>query len=1039
MTKLDRALFADLLVSLNPAPTSDDIWRGSSHDVPELHKTSTDEVFLGLTNARQEASPLGVAVLGRAGAGKTHLLGAIRERIQRDQLGYFFLVSLNDGRSFWPSTAAALADGFRRNSPAWGTQHKSFFRRLTAELGLPAKIRDALAGDADLTPAILEMFVRALRSRDSEVGRECQHTARALALQGSSDFDEQDIGDLYLQSQVVDEPARSTWGLPAVERTPQQIVRDITRLIALTRSPSIIAFDQLDLLIEQTAASTLDAAGNLASDTVSSQAAQVAHGLVDLREKTHRTLIVVSCLPDTWVSLTLSAPPPFEQRFRETHLPDQIKSAELARRIIAARFAPIFAKRQITRPETWPVKASAFTDPLDLTPRQLLRKVSAHLEHCLLTDTFSELSSLTDEPQPETIEVHHDLGHLDTRFEQLVTAAEVGDAFDPALEDQRMTELLTAGLQAWIIEQQAPSGHYKQDVQHAGQPQVHARLIEVLDEEKELEATWCFRAIASQSANAVISRVTKAVTKAGITLGLPNRRLALLRNDPWPSGVKTQQVTQDAVAAGAVVLPVTEEDLKVFAALRELLADQDPGLRAWLVDRRKASQTALFSAFLPSTPSLGVARPPAVPQQRKNEDASSSLRTRIFLGNLVPTGEPFRPDLASLRKHTVIFAGSGSGKTVLVRRLVEECALLGVSSIVLDSNNDLVRLGQAWPQPPEQWAPGDADKAADYFAHTEVVVWTPRITAGRPLAFQPLPDFGPVRDDVDELGLAVDAAVAALAGRVGAAGPTEKAKKRRAVLTEVMRAFAADGGSGLDTFVERLANLSDGQSKLTDGKKIAQDLAEAIKAEMINDVLFGGEGTPADPGVLLTPTKGKRARVSVISLAGLTAEQQTGFVNQLQMALSGWIKQNPAGDRPLGGLLVMDEAQNFAPAAGGPPSTESTIWLAQQARKYGLGLVLATQAPKGIHNKISGNATTQFFGRLSVPVQIAAAKEVAASRGANISDIGTLQRGQFYVANDDVSFVRIDSPLCLSYHGPPLTREEIVVLAASDVTSDAVN
>jgi len=38
-------------------------------------------------------------------------------------------------------------------------------------------------------------------------------------------------------------------------------------------------------------------------------------------------------------------------------------------------------------------------------------------------------------------------------------------------------------------------------------------------------------------------------------------------------------------------------------------------------------------------------------------------------------------ELAALRKHTAIFAGSGSGKTVLIRRLIEECALRGVSLI----------------------------------------------------------------------------------------------------------------------------------------------------------------------------------------------------------------------------------------------------------------------------------------------------------------------------------------------------------------------
>ena len=68
MTSLDRALFTELLISLNPAPTSDDIWRGASYDVPELHEKATDEIFLGLSNARgqAESSPLGVAVRGIA-------------------------------------------------------------------------------------------------------------------------------------------------------------------------------------------------------------------------------------------------------------------------------------------------------------------------------------------------------------------------------------------------------------------------------------------------------------------------------------------------------------------------------------------------------------------------------------------------------------------------------------------------------------------------------------------------------------------------------------------------------------------------------------------------------------------------------------------------------------------------------------------------------------------------------------------------------------------------------------------------------------
>ena len=102
------------------------------------------------------------------------------------------------------------------------------------------------------------------------------------------------------------------------------------------------------------------------------------------------------------------------------------------------------------------------------------------------------------------------------------------------------------------------------------------------------------------------------------------------------------------------------------------------------------------------------------------------------------TGEPVRLAIESLRKHVAIFAASGSGKTVLLRRLVEECALQGVSAIVLDPNNDLARLGEPWPEPPSGWWPGDADRAARYLAGTELITWTPRRQSGRALSFQPL-------------------------------------------------------------------------------------------------------------------------------------------------------------------------------------------------------------------------------------------------------------------------------------------------------------
>jgi DNA helicase HerA-like ATPase len=227
--------------------------------------------------------------------------------------------------------------------------------------------------------------------------------------------------------------------------------------------------------------------------------------------------------------------------------------------------------------------------------------------------------------------------------------------------------------------------------------------------------------------------------------------------------------------------------------------------------------------------------------------------------------------------------------------------------------------------------------------------------------------------------------------------------------------------------VSLLNELPEEARKLDRAATVANELANRLQVVRVNDPLFGGSAQAADPGVLLSPPVGKRARVSVISLIGLPEmEQRQSFVNQLQMALFSWIKRHPARDRPLGGLFVMDEAQDLAPSTGTTACTVSTLRLVAQARKYGLGLLFATQAPKGLHNWIPGNSTTQLFGLLNSPAQISAAKELAKVKGGDIPDISRLSAGQFYLATEGSAFRQIRTPMCLSYHSSPLTEEEVI-------------
>ncbi|WP_158299713.1 helicase HerA domain-containing protein [Glycomyces paridis] len=396
-------------------------------------------------------------------------------------------------------------------------------------------------------------------------------------------------------------------------------------------------------------------------------------------------------------------------------------------------------------------------------------------------------------------------------------------------------------------------------------------------------------------------------------------------------------------------------------------------------------------------------------------------------------GRHLHLDLQKMAKHTGVFAGSGSGKTVLLRRIIESAALQGVSSIVLDSNNDLARLGTAWPARPESWFDGDEEAARRYHDEVEVVVWTPGRKSGRPLSFQPLPDFASVRDDQDDFEQAIETAVSSLVPRARIGRSTAKDDRSRAILKEALEGFAERGRSDFGAFLDYLDELPEDASSFAKAPETAAQIAATLRAAVVNDRVFAGDGSPVDPGLLLTPSEGKRARVSVVNFMGLPAEEQRqGFVNQLELALFAWAKQHPAVDRPLSGLFVLDEAQNLAPSTGSSICLASTIALASQARKYGLGMLFATQSPKGIHNRIVGNCATHWYGRMNSPTQIAAASDVALQTGGSPVDLAHLRQGQFYLVADGKPTERVDAPMCLSHHPPTApTADEILAAIQS--------
>ncbi len=104
--------------------------------------------------------------------------------------------------------------------------------------------------------------------------------------------------------------------------------------------------------------------------------------------------------------------------------------------------------------------------------------------------------------------------------------------------------------------------------------------------------------------------------------------------------------------------------------------------------------------------------------------------------------------------------------------------------------------------------------------------------------------------------------------------------------------------------------------------------------------------------------------------------------------------------------------------------------LAAQARKFGLGILVATQNPKDLDYNAVAQFATQFFGRANSPQVIDFIDTILQAKGGSGEGVARLQKGHFFVTSSEglAHPVKIKAPLCLSNHpdGRPLTESEVL-------------
>lgn len=1062
----------------NWAKHIDKVWSDDATDVPDIHPEVRRDFAKALDKLSQQddsASPLGWVVNGPGGSGKTHLLGAFR-RETLEKGGFFIVADMSGVKDFWDTILLHLVRSLRTAGPDGRPQTLRLLDKI-------AKVsRSDIDGDAipgmfrdDLAAAIKKAINGLYRIFDVQT-QEFQDVLRAVMLLTSEEIDISDCGRQWLQGLEPDADALKPFGFKRTVCDAKSAVAGMSWLMSLDNGFSVFALDQLDAIIKQHYNPGADIASEEAS-TARRIIVGICDGLMTLRDITRRTLVIVSCLNDSWTYLREFGLRTAVDRYQKPIRLSSLDARSQVEALVTLRMSQAFAKEKTQAPyATWPFPSGVLGEMTTLSPRLVLQRCDQHVRNCL-TEGIAREAVPQSENEPEVVLVDEvsaqqkRIALIDERYRQELKKVIPAEFKDMGRVDDFWHPALACFARAFRFEQPPmPDADIMlddDDYADSKFPLLHAKLRFETTQGHTRDRHLSLRALLHPNPRAFQNRLKAAMTQSGIDRNLSFRKLVLVHFGPYPGGKVTAELLKQFTSAGGVWVRPSEDDIRRLAALVTIekefpgdwlewvlqvkptqTIDFARGERKWLLGEHAVGAKPMPDGVVSSSPSPQArvekvediaevivnnpeirvpAKPPtAVAGGRSIGKASDRIPVGKRTTSILAGGQGAEVTLAleTLKKHIAILAGSGSGKTVLTRRLVEEAALRGTPAVVIDIANDLARMGQAWPEKPSAWLSEDKEKAKRYFERVEVKIWTPGKSTGNPLRLRQIPDLAAVADNDDELMAAVSMSISALRDVLKIGSNTTK----EGIVGAALFWMARHGGGDLETLASVLDELPEdsGAHIHEKAEKMAGDMSAHLKGALITNPLLGGKGEPTSVADLLAGSNG-RTRISVINLSGLggSTEAQQVFVNQLTMTLFGWLKENPV--EGLGGLLVIDEAKDFTPSLKSTPCKDSVIRFVAQARKYGMGLILATQEPKSVDTKIISNCNTQFFGRQNSPATIEAAEALLEKKG-----VAKLEQGNFFLKSIELGSdpVRIVAPLCLSHHpSSPLSGDEVLELA----------
>ena len=318
-------------------------------------------------------------------------------------------------------------------------------------------------------------------------------------------------------------------------------------------------------------------------------------------------------------------------------------------------------------------------------------------------------------------------------------------------------------------------------------------------------------------------------------------------------------------------------------------------------------------------------------------------------------------------KHAGIFGSTGSGKTVLGKILIEEMALQGVPSIVIDPQGDIASMIIPNDDDVLQEKGVDLDRKNAFFNTSEVRVFTPSSNKGIPISLNPVifPPFNIDQEEVIRILDNVASTLIELLVKLVKYPPAKVVQSKSVIYTILLEKW--NQNKNIED-LEHLAKL------IQDDEDLYQKFMNKNEKEKLvislNNLLIGSTGllfsgkAKLDIGSLLEKHE-DRTPVNIFFLKSLLNENEKHlFISILIQTLYSWMIQQGSPSN-VNCFFYMDEMAPFMPAGmSAPPGKAMLLLLLRQARKYGVACVLASQSPKDIDYHGLDQINSFFFGRI---------------------------------------------------------------------------